>query len=221
MSLMMRSGLSGPSGIYSKPIKPACPSGNLSKMFSASSGVLALTMKTTPFPSVRKYHWSILPARYAFTVSCTSCGMIWARWAGVMGSPMKWEIARIFVVGTGGSGFCAEAAPSGVIGLFMAVAPYPFFLSQLRRIETATWEIDGGPPRIVDLGRARHALAERLAPHHHGSGLLDSPPAIPIEVLMPRIGLVVVLALVFEAAARSHAQAVYVAKILKGAKPAD
>ena len=44
--------------------------------------------------------------------------MIWARWAGVMGSPMKWEIARIFVVGTGGSGFCAEAAPSGVIGFF-------------------------------------------------------------------------------------------------------
>src|SRR6516165_5879781 len=87
-------------------------------MFFASSGVLALTMKTTPFPSVRKYHWSILPARYAFTVSCTSCGMIWARWAGVMGVPMKWEIARIFVVGTGGSGFCAEAAPSGVIGFF-------------------------------------------------------------------------------------------------------
>src|SRR5262249_10045252 len=49
--------------------------------------------------------------------------MIWARWAGVMGVPMKWEIARIFVVGTGGSGFCAEAAPSGVIGFFMAVAP--------------------------------------------------------------------------------------------------
>src|SRR5215469_18798517 len=93
-------------------------------MFFASSGVLALTMKTTPFPSVRKYHWSILPARYAFTVSCTSCGMIWARWAGVMGVPMKWEIARIFVVGTGGSGFCAEVAPSGVIGLFMAVASY-------------------------------------------------------------------------------------------------
>src|SRR5215470_8381058 len=37
---------------------------------------------------------------------------------GVMGVPMKWEIARIFVVGTGGSGFWAEAAPSGVIGLF-------------------------------------------------------------------------------------------------------
>src|SRR5215510_3034992 len=35
-----------------------------------------------------------------------------------MGVPMKWEIARIFVVGTGGSGFCAEAAPSGVIGFF-------------------------------------------------------------------------------------------------------
>src|SRR5262245_921554 len=49
--------------------------------------------------------------------------MIWARWAGVMGVPMKWEIARIFVVGTGGSGFCAEAAPSGVFGFFMAVAP--------------------------------------------------------------------------------------------------
>src|SRR5215469_6375356 len=96
-------------------------------MFFASSGVLALTMKTTPFPSVRKYHWSILPARYAFTVSCTSCGMIWARWAGVMGVPMKWEIARIFVVGTGGSGFCAEAAPSGVIGFFMALAPYSSF----------------------------------------------------------------------------------------------
>jgi hypothetical protein len=50
--------------------------------------------------------------------------MIWARWAGVMGVPTKWEIARIFVVGTGGSGFCAEAAPSGLIGFFMAVAPY-------------------------------------------------------------------------------------------------
>jgi hypothetical protein len=53
--------------------------------------------------------------------------MIWARWAGVMGVPMKWEIARIFVVGTGGSGFCAEAAPSGVIGFFMAVAPHSSF----------------------------------------------------------------------------------------------
>src|SRR5215469_1081472 len=94
-------------------------------MFFASSGVLALTMKTTSFPSVRKYHWSILPARYAFTVSCTSCGMIWARWAGVMGVPMKWEIARIFVVGTGGSGFCAEAARSRVIGFFMALLLIP------------------------------------------------------------------------------------------------
>src|SRR6516162_8811121 len=53
--------------------------------------------------------------------------MIWARWAGVMGVPMKWAIARIFVVGTGGSGLCAEAAPSGVIGFFMAVAPYSSF----------------------------------------------------------------------------------------------
>jgi len=43
--------------------------------------------------------------------------------AGVMGVPMKWDIARIFVVGTGGSGFCAEPAPSGVIGFFIAVAP--------------------------------------------------------------------------------------------------
>src|SRR5215813_12393526 len=49
--------------------------------------------------------------------------MIWARCTGVMGVPMKWEIARIFVVGTGGSGFCAEAAPSGVVGFFMAVVP--------------------------------------------------------------------------------------------------
>jgi len=40
---------------------------------------------------------------------------------------MKWEIAMIFVVGTGGSGFCAEAAPWGVIGFFMAVAPYLSF----------------------------------------------------------------------------------------------
>src|SRR5215467_894269 len=50
--------------------------------------------------------------------------MIWARWAGVIGVPMKCEIARIFVVGTGGSGFGAEAPPSGVIGFFMAVAPH-------------------------------------------------------------------------------------------------
>src|SRR5215470_5183220 len=60
--------------------------------------------------------------------------MIWARWAGVMGVPMKWEIARIFVVGTGGSGFCAAAAPSGVIGFFMAVAPYSSFGILLLRI---------------------------------------------------------------------------------------
>src|SRR5260370_30914259 len=53
--------------------------------------------------------------------------MIWARCAGVMGVPVKWEIARIFVVGTGGSGFCAEAAPSGGIGFFMAVAPHSSF----------------------------------------------------------------------------------------------
>jgi len=44
-----------------------------------------------------------------------------------MGVPLKWEIAKIFVVGTGGSGFCAEAAPSGVIGFFMAVPPYSSF----------------------------------------------------------------------------------------------
>jgi hypothetical protein len=48
--------------------------------------------------------------------------MIWARWAGVMGVPMKWEIARIFVVGTGGSALCADAAPSGVIGFFCITA---------------------------------------------------------------------------------------------------
>src|SRR5262245_10195164 len=48
--------------------------------------------------------------------------MIWARWAGVMGAPTKWEIARIFVVGTGGSGFCAEASPSGLIGFFCITA---------------------------------------------------------------------------------------------------
>jgi hypothetical protein len=40
---------------------------------------------------------------------------------------MKWEIARIFVVGTGGSGFCASA-PSGVIGFFIAGAPYPTYV---------------------------------------------------------------------------------------------
>ena len=39
-----------------------------------------------------------------------------------MGVPMKWEIARIFVVGTGGSGFCAEAAPEGVIWFFCITA---------------------------------------------------------------------------------------------------
>src|SRR5215469_5710232 len=119
-------------------------------MFFASSGVLALTMKTTPFPSVRKYHWSILPARYAFTVSCTSCGMIWARWAGVMGVPMKWEIARIFVVGTGGSGLCAEAAPSGVIGFFMAVAPYSSFGGPLAKAGAPTHSSIGR--RVVLLG---------------------------------------------------------------------
>jgi hypothetical protein len=39
-----------------------------------------------------------------------------------MGVPTKWEIARIFVVGTDGSGFCAEAAPEGVIGLPMGIS---------------------------------------------------------------------------------------------------
>jgi hypothetical protein len=48
---------------------------------------------------------------------------------------MKWEIARIFVVGTGGSGFCAGAAPWEVIGFFMAVAPYSFlaYISGIER----------------------------------------------------------------------------------------
>src|SRR5215470_5898477 len=131
-------------------------------MFFASSGVLALTMKTTPFPSVRKYHWSILPARYAFTVSCTSCGMIWARWAGVMGVPMKWEIARIFVVGTGGSGFCSEAARSGGIGFFMAVAPlftsWYFGVRILGSSWNSTWLLfDSGGARGAHLQEPRIA----------------------------------------------------------------
>ena len=36
---------------------------------------------------------------------------------GCHGRAQKWEIARIFVVGTGGSGFCAEVVASGMIGL--------------------------------------------------------------------------------------------------------
>jgi len=63
--------------------------------------------------------------------------MIWARCAGVMGAPMKWEIARIFVVGTGGSGFCADAAPSGLIGFFMAVPPYSSFRDFLLIVSAA------------------------------------------------------------------------------------
>jgi hypothetical protein len=69
--------------------------------------------------------------------------MIWARWAGVMGVPMKWEIARIFVVGTGGRGFCAEAAPSGVIGFFMAVAPYSSSLFIFRIVLLTVSTFDG------------------------------------------------------------------------------
>ena len=43
---------------------------------------------------------------------------------GCHGRAQKWEIARIFVVGTGGSRFYAEVVASGMIGFFMAVAPY-------------------------------------------------------------------------------------------------
>src|SRR5262249_21567860 len=85
--------------------------------------------------------------------------MIWARWAGVMGVPMKWEIARIFVVGTAGSGFCVEAAPSGVVGLFMAVAPYSSFRILLL---------------IVPVFDARTASAGRRRRRHHG--LPSIPP---------------------------------------------
>src|SRR5262245_3605432 len=71
--------------------------------------------------------------------------MIWARCTGVMGVPMKWEIARIFVVGTGGSGFCAEAAPSGVIGFFMAVAPWYFAV----QIVGSSWNSTSGKKPFV------------------------------------------------------------------------
>src|SRR5215468_11068670 len=85
--------------------------------------------------------------------------MIWARWAGVMGVPMKWEIARIFVVGTGGSGFCAEAASLGVIGFSMAVAPYsPFGILLL----------------IVSVFDARPASAGRRRRHQPSVGDSDS-----------------------------------------------
>src|SRR5215813_3410450 len=85
--------------------------------------------------------------------------MIWARWAGVMGVPMKWEIARIFVVGTGGSGFCAEAAPSGLIGFFIAVAPYSSFGILLL---------------IVSVFDARTASAGRRRRHQPSVGDSDS-----------------------------------------------
>src|SRR5262245_49366973 len=84
--------------------------------------------------------------------------MIWARWAGVMGVPMKWEIARIFVVGTGGSGFCAEAAPSGVIGFFKAVAPYSFLgillliVSVFAFLDGAAGCPGGGPKAAIHSG---------------------------------------------------------------------
>src|SRR5215467_11355434 len=97
--------------------------------------------------------------------------MIWARWAGVMGVPMKWEIARIFVVGTGGSGFCAEAAPSGVIGFFMAVAPYSSFLYRnfkppffpARAISPDRWDVKSSfwlmkIPMLLRLDRAAAKL---------------------------------------------------------------
>jgi hypothetical protein len=46
---------------------------------------------------------------------------------GVMGVPMKWGDRQDLRGGHRGSGFCAEAAPSGVIAFFMAVAPYSSF----------------------------------------------------------------------------------------------
>src|SRR5215813_5331164 len=81
--------------------------------------------------------------------------MIWARWAAVMGVPMKWEIARTFVVGTGGSGFCAEAARSGLIGFFMTVAPYSslgifavrqeiVFWKSSNRVQLGAWHFTPG-----------------------------------------------------------------------------
>src|SRR5262245_46699047 len=117
--------------------------------------------------------------------------MIWARRAGVMGVPMKWEIARIFVVGTGGSGFCAKAAPSGVIGFFMAVAPYPVFLSQLR---------SGRPERLASHrpGRAEHLRAtgarlgrDRHDRAHHGSagpepGAMDPRSRDGVSLVIPQ-----------------------------------
>src|SRR5262245_39643215 len=75
--------------------------------------------------------------------------MIWARWAGVMGVPMKWEIARIFVVGTGGSGFCAEATPSGLIGFFMVVARYSSF--GILQLIVSVFDL-----RTASAGRRRH-----------------------------------------------------------------
>jgi hypothetical protein len=78
-----------------------------------------------------------------------------------MGVPMKWEIARIFVVGTGGK-FCAEAAPAGVMG-FMAVAPYSSFGILLFLI------MDKAPKKAC-MGLGEYAQ-KVPAPHLHRPGL--------------------------------------------------
>src|SRR5262249_23323334 len=92
--------------------------------------------------------------------------MIWARWAGVMGVPMTWEIARIFVVGTGGSGFCAEAGPSGVTGFFCIYGT-----------DLAQWVVTESP---VAISKATTEFTRMGADRRHERGIakVDGTPEV-------------------------------------------
>jgi hypothetical protein len=67
--MRMASGLSGARGMNSNSIMPATPKGSFSRSSCASAAVVQFMMKTTPYASFWKNHWSILPVRWRRTVA--------------------------------------------------------------------------------------------------------------------------------------------------------
>ena len=70
-------------------------------------------MNTAPPLQSVKCTWSILPAEISIHRVMHFVRHDLEHWAGVMGVPMKWEIARIFVVGTAAAGSALKQRPRG------------------------------------------------------------------------------------------------------------
>src|SRR5262245_60719257 len=81
--ISMPSGAKGPTGMKSKSIRPAWPSGRPCRWVFAASTDSAFTRNTTPGASSLNHICSMTPSRSSFRVAETSFGMIALRSSGV------------------------------------------------------------------------------------------------------------------------------------------